>query len=276
MNFVVRFLKEDEIGMVKSLFCICFGSEMAEAHIFFRPQQKMIIGAFNGDTLCSMMTVFDCEAVLADRVVSAGYIAGVATAPEYRGNRLFRQCFDFFCATKHNYKLLFCIPATSSLFPLYNSVGMDKTTYIKQSHFIGCGDNKGIEGIETTIPFKRLSDINAEKMLVIKKTQDLLAATAEAFVYYGGKIIQDESFVAFVYENDEEVTVANICTNDYNAALRQVLKKVEIGKKVRIILPNNQYTAGIEGEEIPIAACMVLEDKLELQGLYINMLFNDI
>lgn len=269
MHFDIRLVKENEIEKVKSLFCLCFGSELAEAHIFFSPQQKRIVGAFSGETLCSMMTVFDCEAVLIDTTVNAGYIAGVATAPEYRGNKLFQKCFDFFYETEHNYKILFCIPATPSLFELYKNAGLSKTTFVKQAYFTGSGEKSNFEN-KTKIP------IIDERKLVIKKNPELAAATAEAFMYYGGKIIYDEGFVAFIYENDKEVTVADICTNDYEAALMEILKRIESGKKVRVILPNNQYTSKLDGKEVPIAAYTVLEDKLMLDGLYINMLFNDI
>ena len=275
MNFDIRFIKDNEIDKVKSLFCLCFDSEIVEANIFYRPQQKRIIGAFIGDTLCSMMTVFDCEAVLQDKTVSAGYIAGVATAPEYRGNKLFKRCFDYFCEAEHNFKLLFCIPATKSLFQLYNNAGLDKATYVKQAYFTGSGKNNIIASVES-MPLEKLSAINDERKLVIRKTPELAAATAEAFLYYGGKIINADNFVAFIYENNEEVTVADICTKDYNTALEQVLNNIENGKKVRVILPSNQYTTGIEGDEIPIAVYKVLEDKLMLDGLYINLLFNDI
>ena len=270
MDFDIRFIKDSEIDQVKSLFCLCFGSELDEANIFFRPRQKKIVGAFSGITLCSMMTIFDCEAVFTGKTVSAGYIAGVATAPEYRGNKLFQKCFDFFCEQDHNFMMLFCIPATPSLFQLYKNAGLDKTTYIKQSYFTGSGDVNNIKSSD------KISEINDNRELVIKKPTELSTAVTDAFLYYGGKIITDENFIAFVYENKDEITVADIITNNYNTAIEQVLKRIESGKRVRVILPNNHYTLDINGEIIPIAACKVLNNELKIDELYINMLFNEI
>ena len=58
MNYIIKTVPKTDIHKAIALFAVCFDSDSREAELFFEPDEKIVIGAYKGDTLCSMLTAF--------------------------------------------------------------------------------------------------------------------------------------------------------------------------------------------------------------------------
>ena len=279
MDYQIRFVKEAEQNAAKELFISCFDSEEREADFFFSPRQKQIIGAFSDDKLCSMFTVFDCEAVLKTESVKASYMAGVATSPEHRGNKLFEKCFDFYLSSSQETELIFCIPASESLFKLYERAGLRDTAYITKQMVVA-------KPTKQAVYLKKLS---AEKNLdeyfsltdriyslnnyqYIKKPRDLQEAALRSFLIYGGNAAIGDDFAVLYRKEKDSIIICDLVCNDFEAGVAKAISALGFEGDVIVILP---ILPDEKGTKTKIAACMK-RSKIDTSGLYINVLFNEI
>lgn len=278
MNYEIRFIKDNELHSAKELFINCFESEKQEAELFFSPSGKQIVGAFKGAELCSMFTVFECEALLGQGKIKASYLAGVATAVKHRGNKLFERCFEFY-QINSDFDFIFCIPATKSLFSLYERAGLTEKSYIIKAKV------KPLESFSENIKqFSYGDNLNeyfsaSDKLYAgngvhhIAKPGDLREAVVNSYLLYGGMAVIGDDFTALYRKEKGEVIIADLICADYSKGITSAVAAVGDNKQTSVTLPP---LPGIEGITTSIAACMKRDKSIDISSLYINVLFNDI
>ncbi|MDD4474996.1 MAG: GNAT family N-acetyltransferase [Eubacteriales bacterium] len=277
MNYEIRFIKDNEVNSAKELFINCFESEKKEAELFFSPSGKQIVGAFKGAELCSMFTVFECRALLGQEKIKASYLAGVATAVKHRGNKLFERCFEFYCSNSE-FDFIFCIPASESLFSLYERAGLTEKSYIIKAK---------VKALESFSNVKQLSYGDnldeyfsaSDKLYAgngvhhIAKPRDLREAVVNSYLLYGGIAVIGDDFTALYRKENDEVIIADLICANYTKGVTSAVSAVGDNKETSVTLPP---LPGIKGITTSIAACMKRDKSIDISSLYINVLFNDI
>lgn len=126
--FEIKSVKAEHYAQLKALWLLCFPDEDEKVlNNFFEKTVKPenVIATFMGERIINATYLLESEITLSDKSYSAMYVYGVCTHPEYRGQGLMKKAFEYLdrVAAAEKIDYLFLVPATDSLFALYEKSG---------------------------------------------------------------------------------------------------------------------------------------------------------
>ena len=128
----------EDIVELKQLWKDVFSDSDGYVDLFFKYKMKpeyTFIAKENNEIAGAVYSVCSPIVLNTGEVISALYMCGICTKPEYRGKKiastLIENCFEF--AEKQNIDLCYLIPANSGLFEFYERLGFEKATYINKT-----------------------------------------------------------------------------------------------------------------------------------------------
>ncbi len=123
----VRYPSVDEYGSLKALWLKCFDDAPSVVDRFFENvvTPENTVAVFEGETAVSVL--YMVENTIKNNGVNykAFYIYAVCTDPDFRGRGLMKKCFDFLfeISKERGVHYLFLVPASESLFKMYEKLG---------------------------------------------------------------------------------------------------------------------------------------------------------
>ncbi len=139
----IRQGRPEDFDSLKNLWQESFGDETEAINNFFSETvvPENIIGVFCGNKALSALYIVECEAVIDKKSYSAFYVYGVSTDSEYRKQGLMRQTLSLLekIAEERKADYLFLVPATESLFSMYEKFGYKVgITYLEKEYNNPC------------------------------------------------------------------------------------------------------------------------------------------
>ncbi len=123
----------DEYDSLKQLWLKCFDDEKTVIDRFFKtavtPENTVAI--FSEDVAVSVLYMIEGTVKNNGENYRALYIYAVCTHPDFRGRGLMKGCFDFLfeVSKKRGVDYLFLVPASESLFKMYEELGFKNGFY---------------------------------------------------------------------------------------------------------------------------------------------------
>lgn len=138
----------DEYESLKQLWLKCFDDEKTVIDRFFKtavtPENTVAI--FSENIAVSVLYMIEGNVKNNGENYKALYIYAVCTHPDFRGRGLMKRCFDFLfeVSEKRGVDYLFLVPASESLFKMYEGLGFKTGFYYSKkkvySNFISRGE----------------------------------------------------------------------------------------------------------------------------------------
>jgi GNAT superfamily N-acetyltransferase len=135
----IRPANKAEYPQLKQLWRHSFEDSDAFIDGFFEqvnPETLFVL--LDQDSLCSMMTILQSEIVTADgQRWKSGYIYGLATAPEARGNGFARTLMNYGDAwmKRRGYAFVTTVPESPELFPFFAQQGFEPIFHLTEQEF---------------------------------------------------------------------------------------------------------------------------------------------
>lgn len=147
-----------DIDSLNNIWRICFSGNIVFLNLFFKycfPLARTYVFKDDGIVVSSISIIPVSK--LGEEDLKGGYLYGVCTLPEYRGNSLSLKLMDYAEEDCRERNLSFIItrPATPSLFALYRKIGFSQPIYRQTAIVTLPIDTDGSSFTE--IPAKRLN-----------------------------------------------------------------------------------------------------------------------
>ena len=184
-DFIVRLADENDTLSIINIWRECFTNDLTYIHNFLKycfPHTKTWIALpHNSKEPVAILSVLPSYLVVDGKKIKGGYIYGVATLPEFRGNSLSSLLMNtaIECCTDLKYHYLVVKPANESLFDLYRRQSFDilinKSVFsVELSHFLRRGETTSELIAER--PSKKLVDLESlandiEKLFAIRERE---------------------------------------------------------------------------------------------------------
>lgn len=210
---------DSNIRELKDLWRKCFTDDELYLERFFSdafPLTKTFILS-DSDRITSSLSVFYIEYKSKDHsLVPGGYLYGVCTDPQYRGNNLSSLLLDYAKKSLIGEKLHFLItkPATLSLFELYKKQGFSHTLYLNS---ITCSiSDISPSPVQTkALSIEKLNTLREvhytrENISFIRWSNRTLEYIIKDIIYRGGSLfrIDDEYCICYPeYDNKNRITI---------------------------------------------------------------------
>ena len=126
-SFELRTATPEDYEKLKKLWALCFDDETEVIDNFFSKTvtPENIVVTFEGDRAVNAMYLLDSEIKTENEKYNAFYIYAVCTDPSYRGKGLMKKAFSFLenLVSERNIDYIFLVPASDSLFKMYEKLG---------------------------------------------------------------------------------------------------------------------------------------------------------
>ena len=126
-SFELRTCTTEDYEKLKKLWALCFDDEAKVIDNFFSKTvtPENVVATFEGGGAVNAMYLLDSEIKTEKEKYNALYIYAVCTDPAYRGKGLMKKAFAFLenLVCERNTDYLFLVPASDSLFKMYENLG---------------------------------------------------------------------------------------------------------------------------------------------------------
>lgn len=188
MSIEVKYPEEHNVYAMKRIWKICFGDTDEYINFFFEKVYKKenALVAFYDLKPVGMLFMLPCKLKINDREYKGNYLYAVCTKPDYRNKGIMRQLElgAQFVAKALKLDFLCLVPATPSLFKMYEKLDYKSTFYLGHKKAM-VFPSSHVEGIE-------ISNCSKDEFISIRNTFLNQKACYLDF---------NESLIDFRYEN---------------------------------------------------------------------------
>ena len=212
---MIRFANEKDFDFVKNSWSVCFDDppEFVDWNFKYNYSKENTLIAEIDGTSASVMQLMPYTLMLGEHEVSARYVSGVATLPEYRGKGLVRELFDDALPKMYDMDAAISIlfPAVDGMYEKFGYTKIYKRNFYKADKL--CGQE--ICSLDD-VPFERMDKIYLKNMhqngVYIKRSKsDWEKIITDLIKLSGGKVLLFENGYALAYPKDEHFEVCEIC-----------------------------------------------------------------
>lgn len=214
----------------------CFGDddEYISAFLKAHPKRNRILTVTNGEDLCSMLFLLECEAVYGKESYPAWYIYAACTSAVYRRQGLMAKLLEYAkkYAEEEGISFLLLVPANKELFDYYGKFGY-KTYFYRQK--VSLVENTEI--YNSTSKKAEIKDLYylREKCLNnlfhIKWSEEALKYALNEHTEYGGHVTVTDNAYALWSVEDNELTITEALGTE-PSAVNSLLKSISNDKGV--------------------------------------------
>ncbi len=156
-SFEIRTAKPDDYEELKKLWALCFDDERDVIDNFFDKTvtHENVVATFEGDRAVNAMYLLESEIKIKNAKYNALYIYAVCTRPSYRGKGIMREAFSFLesLVSSRNINYIFLVPASDSLFKMYEKLGF-KTGFTYNEEVFYKNDSVLVNNVNSVLSYK--------------------------------------------------------------------------------------------------------------------------
>lgn len=213
-------------NQIISLWQECFGDDREYISAFLKAHsdRRRILTVQNGEELCSMLFLLECETVCSGEAFKSWYIYAACTAEKYRKRGMMGELLDYAknYAEENGVSFILLVPAEKYLFDYYGKFGY-KTRFYRQSKTLKINKLNLDETLKTEITSDELFSLRErclKNLFHVKwNTQSLDYALSEYAVSF-----TDKAF-ALWYIEDDTLKIAEISETESGEA-KKILNRL--------------------------------------------------
>ncbi len=160
--FEIRTAKPEDYEELKKLWAKCFDDSSEVIDNFFKNTvtPENVVATFDRDKAVNAMYLVECEIKICGVKYNAFYIYAVCTDPLYRGKGIMTNAFDFLyaLASRRKTDYLFLVPASESLFGMYEKLGF-KTGFTYKEKKVYKNENSSSESEVSVLSYNKYKKI---------------------------------------------------------------------------------------------------------------------
>lgn len=293
MNF--RNIKEEEVSQLRSLWNICFGDPFSYIDFYIQNgyiAQNTFVCVING-MVVSMITMIPAVLnIRGKQYCQGGYLYAIATHPDFRGQGCMKKLEAFVSgkAKERNFQFLFLVPASDSLFRMYEKIGYQTYSCLSSCDYLiepCCCEQEGKDNaVEISLKSMGCEEFLQKRGQWLENFPQVLDLS-EQYRSYSYQEMKRTGCEIISVEGDGEAGYLVYYIQDGQLYIRETAMELSLFNKIVCLLFQRTKATSMHVKtrygwkrcrtDIPYSMIKLLDDKIVLaaeENTYVNLMLD--